>query len=208
MTQALAVFSSEGLLMASDSRATRIDAQGQMQYFAVDKLFPLGRYAGVVSGGSGVSVPLSQDLHREVARRRLLAVEDIVEFAVAFLSRGYGLFLEQHGPEAHAEFRRLNFILAGYSLEEEAQPYRIYLLESENNTLPFQVIPVQPLLVMPRNLGMELRLTKALNDNASLDQLLHLSREFLVKMSSQVPGIGPPFVFATITRAGFQRQFL
>ena len=208
MTQALAVFNSEGLLLASDSRATRIDAQGQMQYFAVDKLFPLGRYAGVVSGGSGVSVPLSQDLHREVGRRCLMAVEDIVVFAVDFLSRGYGHFLERHGPEAHPEFRRLNFIVAGYSLEEETQPYRIYLLESENNALPFQVIPVQPLLVMPRNLSMEFRLSKALQEAASLDQLLHLAREFLVKMASQVPGIGPPFVFATITRAGFQRQSL
>ncbi len=208
MTQALAAFNAAGLILASDSRATRFDAAGQMQYFAVEKLFPLGRYAGVVSGGSGVSVPLSRDLHLEVARRRLLAVEDIVDFAGDFLSRGYALFLEQHGPEAHEEFRRLNFIVAGYSLEEEAQPYRIYLLESENNVLPFQVFPVQPLLVMPRNLGMEMRLANAIAENASLDRLLRLSKEFLIKMSSQVPGIGPPFVFATITRAGFQRHSL
>jgi hypothetical protein len=205
MTQALAAFTSEGVIMASDSRATRFNADGQMLYFGVEKLFPLGRYAGVVSGGSGVSVPLTHGLVREVERRRLVAIEDIVDCAADFLSHGYGRFLAEHGPEPEAEFRRLNFILAGYSLEQEEHPYQIYLLESENNALPFQVHPVRPLVVMPRNLSMETRLFQAVQQGLPLEQLLELSKEFLIKMSTVQPGVGPPFVFATITRAGFRR---
>jgi hypothetical protein len=203
MTQTLVGFNQHGIIMASDSRATRFDAQGQKEYFSVEKLFPLGRYAGIVSGGSGVSIPLTHLLRREVLRRGLLAVEDILKFAVPFLSEHYGVYLAEHGPEKEDELRRLNFIIAGYSLEDTEHQYQIYLVESENNTLPFKVTPVKPLLVMPRNLSMEMRLFKALNAGATLDELTRLCQDFLERVSSLQEEIGPPFYFATITRAGY-----
>lgn len=204
MTQTIVGFNQHGIIMASDSRATRFNEQGRKEYFSVEKLFPLGRYAGVVSGGSGVSIPLTHLLRREVLRRGLLAVEDILALAVPFLSDHYGDYLAAHGPEQEAELRRLNFILAGYSLEDEAQQYQIYLVESENNALPFKVTQVQPLLVMPRNLSMELRLLKALSAGAGLEELTRLCQQFLEKVSSLQEEIGPPFYFATITRAGYR----
>jgi hypothetical protein len=204
MTQTLVGCNQHGIIMASDSRATRFDAQGRKEFFSVEKLFPLGRYAGVVSGGSGVSIPLTHVLRREVRRRGLLAVEDILEFAVPFLSEHYGDYLVQHGPEKEEELRRLNFILAGYSLEDPEHQYQIYLVESENNALPFKVTPVQPLLVMPRNLSMEMRFHKALTAGAGLEELTRMCQEFLEKVSSLQEEIGPPFYFASITRAGYR----
>lgn len=204
MTQTLVGFNQHGIIMASDSRATRFDAQGRKEYFSVEKLFPLGRYAGIVSGGSGVSIPLTHLLRREVLRRGLLAVEDILKFAVPYLSEHYGAYLAEHGPEKEDELRRLNFIITGYSLEDPDHQYQIYLVESENNTLPFKVTPVKPLLVMPRNLSMEMRLFKALNAGATLDELTKLCQEFLEKVSGLQEEIGPPFYFATITRAGYR----
>jgi hypothetical protein len=204
MTQTLVGFNQHGIILASDSRATRFDAQGRKEYFSVEKLFPLGRYAGIVSGGSGVSIPLTHLLRREVLRRGLLAVEDILKFAVPFLSQHYEAFLTEHGPEKEDKLRRLNFIIAGYSLEDPDHQYQIYLVESENNALPFKVTPVKPLLVMPRTLSMEMRLFKALNANAKLDELTSMCQEFLEKVSGLQEEIGPPFYFATITRAGYR----
>ena len=77
-------------------------------------------------------------------------------------------------------------------------------MESENNALPFKVTPVQPLLVMPRNLSMEMRLFKALSAGAGLDELTVMCRQFLEKVSGLQEEIGPPFYFATITRAGYR----
>ncbi|MGQ9921714.1 MAG: hypothetical protein ACUVRZ_10350 [Desulfobacca sp.] len=205
MTQTLVGYNQHGVIMAADSRATRFTPAGTKEFFAVEKLFPLGRYCGVVSGGSGVSIPLTHVLRQEVQRRGLLGVEDILECAVPLLSDQYGAYLAANGPEEHEELRRLNFILAGYSLEDLDSQYQIYLLESENNTLPFKVTPVQPLLVMPRNLGMEMRLLKALGAGTDLLALLALCQKFLEKMAALQEEIGPPFCFATITRAGFQR---
>jgi hypothetical protein len=109
----------------------------------------------------------------------------------------------KYGPEPQEELRRLNFIITGYSLEDSEQ-YRIYLLESDKNALPFKVFPAKPLLVMPRNLGMERRFLHALTSGACLYALTRMCQEFLKKASGRQDEIGPPFAFASITRAGYR----
>lgn len=204
MTQALVGYNDHGIILATDSRATRFDEQGQPHYFSIEKLFPLGKFTAVLSGGAGVSVPLSLALRHEVNQRRLVEIEDIVELAGVFLSQAYGRHLEAHGPEAE-ELRRIYFILAGCCGSASAPAYKLFLLASENNVLPLRVIPATPLIVMPRNLGMEMKLFKVLQQGASLAQLLGMSLEFLEKMSASQEEVGPPFYFATITEAGYQR---
>ncbi|OGP72033.1 MAG: hypothetical protein A2Y80_10165 [Deltaproteobacteria bacterium RBG_13_58_19] len=204
MTQALAGFNGNGLVLATDGRATRFDAAGRPEFFNVEKLFPLGKNFAILSGGAGVSVPLSLALRGQIARHRgLLELEDIVEFSLPFLSQGYARHLQEHGPEPEG-FRRIYFILAGYSPNLPPPGYQLFLLGSEENELPLRLIPVSNSVVMPRNLGMEMRLFKALTENAPLPELLHLSREFLTKMAQTKEEVGPPFYFATITLNGFE----
>ena len=101
MTQALAGFNEHGVVLATDSRATRFDAAGQPEIFNVNKLFPLTPRCGILSGGAGVSVSLSLALRRQIARHPgPLELEELVEYALPFLSRGYQRHLETHGPEA------------------------------------------------------------------------------------------------------------
>uniref|UniRef100_A0A7C5EKM7 20S proteasome subunit A/B n=1 Tax=Desulfobacca acetoxidans TaxID=60893 RepID=A0A7C5EKM7_9BACT len=203
MTQALAAYDEHGLILATDSRATRFLPGGGQEYFSVPKLYPLGRFAAILSGGAGVSVPLTQALRHEIGRRRGLDdLEHMVEFALGFLSQGYSRYLERHGPEPEG-FRRLYFILGGYSPQYAPPGFRLYLLGSEENELPLRLLPVTNLVVMPRNLGMELRLLKALAANSPLSQLLSLSKEFLEKQAAAKEEVGPPFYFATITPAGY-----
>ncbi len=204
MTQALAGFNEHGLILATDSRATRFNPAGGAEFFSVKKLLPLGSHAAILSGGAGVSVVLSQALKREISRRRGLDhLEDMAEFALNFLSQGYKLHLERHGPEPEG-FRRLYFILAGYGADGTPPGYSLFLLGSEENELPLRNIPTGNLVVMPRNLGMEMRLFKALNQEAPLAELLNLSRDFLEKMGAAKEEVGPPFYFATLTAAGYR----
>jgi hypothetical protein len=204
MTQALAAFDEHGLVLATDSRATRFDAAGQPEVFEVKKLFPLGPHCAILSGGAGVSVPLSLELRRVLARHRgLLDPGEVAQFALPFLSQGYGRHLERHGPEVPG-FRRLYFILAGYSEELPPPGFSLVLLGSEENELPLQVIPVGRVVVMPRNLGMEMRLFQAVSREAPLAELLDLGKEFLEKQAALKEEVGPPFYFATLTREGFQ----
>ncbi len=203
MTQALAAFDEHGLVLATDSRATRFTEGGQAEFFSVDKLFPLNRFAAVVSGGAGVSVPLSLALRQAIGQRRGLDdLDDMVEFALEFLTRGYSQYLHQHGPEPEG-FRRIYFIMAGHSNHYPPPGYKLHLLGSEENE-PLKVMPVTNQVVMPRNLGMEMRLFKALTANVPLPELLSLSKDFLEKQAAAKEEVGPPYAYATITPAGFQ----
>jgi hypothetical protein len=203
LTQALAAFDDHGLVLATDSRATRFTEGGQVKIFAVDKLFPLGKWVAILSGGAGVSVPLTLALRHAVGQRRGLDdLDDMVEFALHFLGRGYAQYLRQHGPEPEG-FRRLYFIMAGYSDHFAPPGYKLYLLGSEENE-PLKVIPVTNQVVMPRNLGMEMRLFKALTVHAPLPELLALSKDFLEKQAAAKEEVGPPYTYATITPEGYQ----
>jgi hypothetical protein len=203
VTQALAAFDDHGLVLATDSRATRFTEGGQSEIFAVDKLFPLGKWAAILSGGAGVSVPLTLALRHAIGQRRGLdELEDMVEFALEFLGRGYFQYLRQHGPEPEG-FRRLYFILAGYSNHYAPPGYKLCLLGSEENE-PLKIIPVTNQVVMPRNLGMEMRLFKALTVHTPLPELLALSKDFLENQAAAKEEVGPPYAYATITPAGYQ----
>ncbi|MFA5111480.1 MAG: hypothetical protein WC443_08755 [Desulfobaccales bacterium] len=208
MTQALAGFNEHGIVLATDSRATRFDASGQPQIFAVNKLFALDRCCAILSGGAGVSVPLSLSLRQQIARHPgRLELEDMVEFALPFLSQGYGRHLEDHGPEAEG-FRRIYFILAGYAPAAPPPHFRMALLGSEDNELPLKRIQIGNAVVMPRNLGMEMRLVKALNQGADQEEVLNLCKDFLEKMAAVKEEVGPPYLFATITSQGYRSIIL
>ena len=208
MTQALAGFSEHGIVLATDSLATRFDAAGQPEIFNVNKLFALDRRSAILSGGAGVSVSLSLALRRQIARHAApLDLEEMVEFALPVLSQGYGRHLETHGPEAEG-FRRIYFILAGYVPDSPPPHFRMVLLGSEENELPLRRIQIGNVVVMPRSLGMEMRLVKALNQGADLEEVLHLSKDFLEKMAAVKEEVGPPFHYATITSRGYQSIIL
>jgi len=208
MTQALAGFNEHGIVLATDSRAITFDAAGQPEIFNVNKLLPLGRHCAILSGGTGVSVSLSFALRRQIGRHPgPLELEDMVEFALPFLSRGYERHLEKHGPEAQ-DYRRIYFILAGYVPGRSPNPFAMVLLSSEENELPLKQVQLGNLVVMPRNLGMEMRLFKALNQSADLIEILQLGKEFLESMAAVKEEVGPPFHFAAITSQGYQSIIL
>jgi 20S proteasome alpha/beta subunit len=204
MTQTLAGLNEHGIVLATDSRATRFNAAGHMEVFTVNKLFSLDNHSAILSGGAGVSVPLSLALRQQIMRHPgALLFEELVEFALSFLSRGYERHLEAHGPEAEG-LRRIYFILAGYDPDSPPPHFAMVLLGSEENELPLQQIQVGNAVVMPRNLGMEMRLFQALNRNAALAEILELSRNFLEDMAAANQEVGPPFRFAVITSEGYQ----
>ena len=204
MTQTLAGLNEHGIVLATDSRATRFDPEGRQEIFTVNKLFALDSRTAILSSGAGVSVPLSLALRQQIVRHPgSLEFAELVDFALSFLSRGY----EPHGPEAEG-FRRIYFILASYDPDIPPPHFALVLLGSEENALPLQQIRIGNAVVVPRNLGMEMRLLQALNRGAGLEEILHMSRDFLENMAAVKEEVGPPFHFAMITSQGYQSVVL
>ncbi|MEE9532655.1 MAG: hypothetical protein V3W52_16875, partial [Syntrophobacteria bacterium] len=117
MTQILSGICSQGIMVATDSMATRFAEDGEEHYFPVDKLFSVGSHAFIVSGGMGISVELSERFKQYAEERALVGVEAIIGAAGAYLSDQYR---EALGKIDQAKIRqdqldRIYFLVGGYS---------------------------------------------------------------------------------------------
>jgi len=206
MTQILAGITSEGIMVATDSMATEFNSQGEGRRFPVDKLFSVGSYAFIVSGGMGISVELSLRFKRYAEGRELLGIEAMIPVAGAFLSGQLNEVLQaslpmENGPD---EVRRVYFLLGGYSFRSVGNPYQFALWGSEAGEVLLKRIQVGASVAIPRSLSAEVRLNRMSAERRPLRELLDFAHEFLAKLAASDPDVGPPFRFGVVTSSGFR----
>jgi len=216
MTQIIACSTREGIVLATDSRATWFDEAGEMRHFNLKKLLRLGTHSAMLSAGAGMGVEMSFAFQNFLQRQGVEAIDDIVTMALSFFTHQYGKWVEQRGmrhpscpmadegDETSVPLNEVYLILAGCSLKERAQPYVLHLFSSEGETISIKLVSTSQIIVVPRSLSIERRLEALRETEAPLDQLLSLSKSFLKKRSAQEEEVGPPFYFATITPAGYK----
>jgi hypothetical protein len=217
MTQVIACSTPEGIVLASDSRATWFDEAGGMRHFSLRKLLRLNSHSALLSAGAGIGVEMSLAFQNFLKRRATEAIEDVVNMAFFFFTDHYAKWLgqreRQHSfpPRTAGETseealpsNEVYLILAGYSFRDRAQPYHLHLFSSEGEKICIKALPTSQIIVVPRSLSMEKRLEIQRETGSSLDPLLTLCRSFLKKRSGEGEDVGPPLCFATITPFGYQ----
>jgi len=217
MTQVIACSTPEGIVLATDSRATRFDETGGVNHFSLRKLLRLNSHAALVSAGAGIGVEMSLAFQIFLKRRGTEAIEDVVNMAFFFFTDHYGKWLGQReiqhslsprAPGGTSEeappLNEVYLILAGYSFRDRAQPYRLHLFTSEGERPSIKALPTSQIIVVPRSLSMEKRLETQRETGSPLDPLLTLCKSFLKKRSGEGEDVGPPFHFATITPFGYK----
>ncbi|UCG11693.1 MAG: hypothetical protein JSU72_14315 [Deltaproteobacteria bacterium] len=207
MTQILSGISSEGIMVATDSMATTFDSNGEKHHFVVDKLFPVGSHAFIVSGGMGISVELSRRFKQHAEERRLVGIEAIIAAAGAHLSEQYRMALIEGGIqlERHDQLERIYFVVGGYSFRSQDVPYQLAVWGSEAGQLPLQRIGVGASVMVPRALSGEVKLSRLCNEDRPLEEIMAFAREFLQNLAASNPDVGPPFRFGTVTPSGFTK---
>ncbi|HXX35871.1 MAG TPA: hypothetical protein VEM15_15480 [Thermodesulfobacteriota bacterium] len=203
-------------MLATDSRATWFDGDGEMRHFNLKKLLRLGSHSAMLSAGAGIGVEMSLAFQNFLQRQAAEAIDDIVTMALSFFTDQYGKWLARRGMrdpscptadeanEASIPQNEVYLILAGCSLKNRAQPYVLQLFSSEGEGVSIKPISTSQIIVVPRSLSIERRLEALRETGAPLDQLLSLSKSFLKKRSAQEEEVGPPFYFATITPDGYK----
>lgn len=206
MTQEFVCRNDEGILLCSDSLVVEEKNSGDREFHSFRKLYPLGTHAAILSAGAKVGIDLSSELSDLVAQRGLGSIETVLPLAQDFLNRGYARFVEEGRDwfAAHPDaYRRLYFVIAGFSHEAADKAFRFCLLGSEDLELPFQIVPTGNFLTMPRRLGFEMKLAGAV-PKSSLAELAKLCNGYLKQLGDKEPDrVGPPHYAATITRDGF-----
>jgi hypothetical protein len=207
MTQILSGICSEGIMVATDSMATKFDAEENETHFVVEKLFSVSSHAFVVSGGMGVSVELSKSFKLYAEERQLVGIEEIFAAAGPYLSDQYREALRTDGRRTVTgnQLERIFFVLGGYSFRSKDKPFQLALWGSEAAELPLQRIKIGPSLTVPRSMFGEVRLFEMCKRNCKLVELLEFAQAFLEKQAGSNPQIGPPFIFGTVTSEGFKR---
>jgi len=217
MTQLIACSTPEGIVLATDSRATWFDETGEKKHFSLKKLLRLNSHSALLSAGAGIGVEMSLDFQDFLQSRRTEAIEDVARMALFFFTDQYGKWLGQRGmshvsspltPDKTSEetlpLNEVYLILAGYSFRDRARPYPLHLFSSEGEGMAIKALPTSYIIVVPRSLSMEKRLEAHRETGSSLDPLLALCKSFLKKRSGEGEEVGPPFYFATITPFGFK----
>jgi 20S proteasome alpha/beta subunit len=217
MTQVIVCSTHEGIVLATDSRATWFDEAGAMRHFSLKKLLRLNSHAAMLSAGAGIGVEMGLAFRNFLRERGTEAIEDIVSIALSFFTDQYGRWLGRRGmqqpffpptPDGASEdaipLKEVYLILAGYSLRDRAQPYHLHLFSSEGAGNSVKAIPTFQIIVVPRSLSMERRLEAQHQGGSSLNQLLALCKSFLKKRAAEGEEVGPPFYFATITPSGYK----
>ncbi len=193
-------------MVATDSMATTLDADGKERQFTIDKLFSIGSHAFVVSGGMGISVELSRRFKQYAEKRQLVGIEKIIGAAGAYLSdqfrQAMGGIGQPKGMEGQLD--RIYFLVGGYSFRSQEDSYQLALWGSEEGQLPLQRIQIGKSVAIPRTLAGETRLFRMCQENSSLTDLINFAREFLQQQAKTNPQIGPPFWFGTVTPKGFE----
>jgi 20S proteasome alpha/beta subunit len=213
MTQVIACFTREGIVLATDSRATWFDQIGEMRHFRLKKLFRLGSHSAMISAGAGIGVEMGLAFQQFLQRQGEEGIDQIVRPALPFFTEQYGKWLSrreinhpsfQIGSEVPLPFTGVYFILAGYSFRDRIQPYHLHLLGSGEDGISIKIYPTSHIILVPRSLSMERRLEAQCGRGSPLEKLLSLCKSFLKKRSAEGEEIGPPFHFATITPVGFK----
>jgi len=207
MTQILSGVCSEGIMVATDSRATTFGSNGEESQFTIDKLFPLGSHAFIVSGGMGISVDLSKRFKEYAEERRLLGIEKIIAAAGPYLSDQFrqAIVKRERAEGVDGQFDRIYFLVGGYSFRSPDGPYQLALWGSEEDHLPLQRIQIANSVAIPRTLAGETRLFRMCQGNSPLADLISFAGDFLQRQAKSNPQIGPPFWFGTVTPKGFER---
>ena len=207
MTQILSGICSQGIMVATDSMATRFEEDGKENYFPVDKLFSVGSHTFIVSGGMGISVELSERFKQYAEERQLIGVEAIIGAAGAYLSDQYreALGKTDRGKASQQQLDKIYFLVGGYSFKSQEKPYQLALWGSEAGKLPLERVQIGDSVAVPRALAGETRLFRLCQADSQLVELLEFAREFLRKQAETNPQIGPPFRFGMVTPAGFKR---
>ncbi len=217
MTQVIACSTHEGIVLATDSRATWFARAGEMRHFSLKKLLRLGSHSAMLNAGTGIGVEMSLAFQNFLQRQGTEAIDDIVNMALFFFTDQYGQWLSQRGlqhpfspptPDGESEealpLNEVYFILAGYSFRDRVQPYHLHLFSSEGEKISIKAFQTSQIIVVPRSLSMERRLEAQRGSGSSLDQLLTLCKSFLKKRSAEGEEVGPPFYFATISPFGYK----
>ena len=205
MSQIIACKTKNEIILAADSKAVEIDAQGHLAEYSIKRLFQLTRHTAIITGGSMQGAKMCESLQDFISQEQLEAIEDVYNATLPFLASEY----ERHMRKA-CEFLPLDpihqvyFILAGYSAASQMNPFQLYLIWTKKKLPQIDGDEISTAYSAPRLFTLEYQLNQHCRKNDPLSEIVPLIRKHLEKQSAVNDDIAGPFSIASITPDGFR----
>lgn len=206
MSQIAAITSPDYMLIASDRRVSVMRGEESI-YTEKRKLFPLGPTAAITTGGAAIGINISEKLSDSVGKTDKVEIEELEGYVLDVFQRRYDEFIDRgakwfsENPDAH---RRSCFLIGG---RDSRGSFSLSFYVSENHGEPFTKSPLSSQsLAMPRRLGLEAKLSRALMLNSPLDEVTGLALSSLRQIAEHDEGVGAPFDLALFDSAGMRLE--
>jgi hypothetical protein len=207
MTQEILYRAPQGIVLASDSLVVQVGEDGQRQHYAVQKLFPLGKWAALVTAGAYIGIQISRAFSAIAHDEGLVDLDRLLPAAQSFFEQAYERFIHENQPwfETHPlAYRSLYVLLAGRGHDHEGG-WQAHLLSSEEHRLPFEHVSIGETLTIPRRLGLEGQLMARLKRGNSLEEAAAFCDTALQVLAERDPEqVGAPFHVAILDQRGFR----
>ncbi|MGA7875436.1 MAG: hypothetical protein WCA08_07210 [Desulfoferrobacter sp.] len=205
MTQILLYQCSQGITLATDSKAVSFLPGDRINSMTVQKIFTLSSHAVLATGGAGYGVLVCQRLQSHIKSEGESSFDDIRKRAVPYLQEQIDrVHAENLYSSDRPDLERVYFLLTGYVPEASSNPYRFDLFGSEQFGDPLHVIGTGQVVAIPRQMGIEFRLSRLPKTAAELDEAETICENFLIKLSRETTEVGPPFYFVRVTAGGIK----
>jgi 20S proteasome alpha/beta subunit len=205
MSQLIACRNSHGIVLAGDSKTLAFDSNGKLIEVETERLVQLSERVAILAGGAAEGVEMGDALKGFIAEEGLRDVQDIYTAAVPFLASEYEKFMRKKCEILPVDpLHHVHFILAGYSEANEEKP-RMYLLWTKKKLPQLDGDEIGLSYTVPRRMGLEYKLNQLCKENAPLEEIVKRVRESIERLGREQEEVGPPFVYALITKEGFKK---
>ncbi len=212
MTQILIHRTTEGIVLATDSRAVAFSSGGDepAEHLQVRKIFHPLPHVILVTGGAGYGIWLCEGLGEHLARHGLNDVDLAAEAALPFLKPLADALKKKHPPSIdQPHLDRVYVIVAGIHETEGGEPsVDVRLFASEQTSDPLHAIEIGRVATIPRQVTFEYRLSRLDPAEANPEAVERMFERFLRDLSEMDDDVGPPFHFVRVLPSGIRTRSL
>jgi hypothetical protein len=202
MGQLIACAASDGVVVATDSRAVMFEPYGEERFITLDRVVPVSSQAVLASAGAIEAHDLCKDFASFAKDEGLTDMDALIEAAIPFFSGRYDEILRKMCEKCPPDpIINMYLVLAGYS----GNSGHLFVIWDRPKPPKIEYNRVTDVFTLPRRLGLEFKLNQLLKEKAPLAKLAAAAKAGMEKLAGQDDSIGAPFHYVTITQAGISK---
>lgn len=205
MSQIIACKTENGIILAADSKAVEMDAQGQLAQYSIRRLFQLTPQTAIMTGGVVQGAKMCESLQDFIGQEQLEDIVDVYNAALPFLATEYERYMRKACEFLPLDpIHQIHFILAGYCASNPQNPFQLYLIWTKKKLPQMDGDEISTAYAVPRLMTLEYQLNQQCRKNKPFSEIVPSIRKHFEKQSAVNDDVAGPFSLASITQDGFR----